>query len=78
MLWHIDPLLCSRIINKRPFLGNGSVNTPITIEKLLKAVFSVESALRIYNEEPMPAERIIERELAVVSRELTRVMHGRL
>jgi hypothetical protein len=60
----VRPLLCKRRINRRPFLGNGSVNTP-TIEKLLKAVFSVGSASRVYNEDTGPAERINERELRV-------------
>jgi hypothetical protein len=77
-LWHIDPLLCNRRINQRPFLANGSVNTPTTIEELLKVVFSVEFAPKIRNEDPRPAERIIEREFAVVRRELTRVLHGLL
>jgi hypothetical protein len=43
---------------ERPFLGNGSVNTPTTIEDLLKAVFSVGSAPRLYKGDPGPAERI--------------------
>jgi hypothetical protein len=61
----------NRRINKRPFLGNGSVNTPITIDELLKPVFSVGSVRRLYNEDPRPAERIIERKLRVGSRELS-------
>jgi hypothetical protein len=51
----VQPLLCNRLINKRPFIGNASVNTP-TIEELLKAVFSVGSAPRLYNEDPKAAE----------------------
>jgi hypothetical protein len=47
-------------MNKRPFLGNGSVNTH-TIEKLLKAVFSIWSASRLYKEDPRPAELITEK-----------------
>jgi hypothetical protein len=47
-------LLCSRGINKQPFLGNGLVNTPIKIEELLKAAFSVGSAPMLYNEDPRP------------------------
>jgi hypothetical protein len=38
---------------------------------LLKAVFSIESASRLYNEDPRTAERITERELRVGSRELS-------
>jgi hypothetical protein len=53
----VQQLLCDRRINKRPFIDNGSINTP-TIEELLKAVFSVGSASRLYNEDPMPAEGI--------------------
>jgi hypothetical protein len=34
-----------------PFLGNGSVNTPITIELLLEAVFCVRSVQRGYTED---------------------------
>jgi hypothetical protein len=34
------------------------VNTPTTIEELLKAVFSVGSATRLYNEDPRLAESI--------------------
>jgi hypothetical protein len=49
---------------KRSFLGNGSVNTPTTIEELLKVVYSVGSSPRLYNEDPRPAARIIERELS--------------
>jgi hypothetical protein len=58
----INPLLCNRRISKRPFLGNGSVDTPTTIEDLLKAVISVRSAPRLYNVDHRPAELIIERE----------------
>jgi hypothetical protein len=72
-LWSIDHLLgkdletnneytrCYAIgeINKRPFLGNGSVNTPTTKEEVLKAVFSVVSVPRLYIEDPRPAELII-------------------
>jgi hypothetical protein len=36
-------------------------------EVLLKAVFSFGSAPRLYNEDPRPAERIIERKLRVGS-----------
>jgi hypothetical protein len=36
------------------------VNTPTTIEELLKAVFSVGSVPKLYNEDSRPAERIIE------------------
>jgi hypothetical protein len=57
----VQPLLCNRRINKRLFLGNGSVNTPTTIEDLLKAVFSVGSAPRLYNKDPRTAEVITER-----------------
>jgi hypothetical protein len=57
----INPLLCNRRTNKWPFLGNGSVNTPTTIEDLLKAVISVGSAPRLYNVDHMPAELITER-----------------
>jgi hypothetical protein len=64
-------LPCNRRINKQSFLGNGSINTPRTIEELLKAVFSVRSAQRLYNEDLRLAERITERELSVGSRELT-------
>jgi hypothetical protein len=76
-------LLFNRRINKRPFLSNGSVDTPVTIENLLKAVFFVEPAPKICNEDPRPAallcspllcsallcsaERIIERQLRVGS-----------
>jgi hypothetical protein len=63
-------LLFNRRINKRPFLGNVSVNTPTIIEKLLEAVFSVGSP-RLYNEDPRSAEWIIERQLRVGSRELS-------
>jgi hypothetical protein len=80
-LWLIDPLLgrdletnneygrCCAIGEsiKRPFLGISLVNTPTKIEELLKAVFSVGSAARLYNEDPRPAERMIERELIVGS-----------
>jgi hypothetical protein len=38
-------------------LGNGSVNTPPTIEELLKAVVFVRSALRPYSEDLRQAER---------------------
>jgi hypothetical protein len=44
-----------RRINKPPFLGNASVNTTTTIEKMLKAVFSVGFAQRLHNEDPRPA-----------------------
>jgi hypothetical protein len=43
------------------------VDTPITRWKLLEAVFSVGPAPRLYNEDPRPPERIIERQLRVVS-----------
>jgi hypothetical protein len=43
---------------------------PITIEKLLKAVFSVGSTPRLYNENPRPAEKIIERQLEADSFQL--------
>jgi hypothetical protein len=39
----------------------------------LKAVFSVGSAIRLYNKDPRPAERIIDRELWADSRELSSV-----
>jgi hypothetical protein len=32
-----------------------------TIEELLKAMFSVGSAPRLYNEDPRPAELVVER-----------------
>jgi hypothetical protein len=63
----VRSLLCSRPINKRPFLDNRSVNTPITIEELLKAVFSAVSARRLYNEDFRPAERITESGLSAGS-----------
>jgi hypothetical protein len=53
--------MCNRSINKRPFVGNGSVNIPTTIEEMFKEMFSVESAPRLYNEDPRPAERISEK-----------------
>jgi hypothetical protein len=52
----VRPLICNRRINKRSFLDNGSVNTPTTTGELLKAVFSVGSAQRLYNEDPRTAE----------------------
>jgi hypothetical protein len=39
-------------------LGNGSIDKPTTIEKLFKAVFSLGSTPRLYNEDPKPAERV--------------------
>jgi hypothetical protein len=54
----VQPLLCNRRINTRPLLGNGSVNTPTTIEDVLKAVFSVGSSPRLYNVNPRPTELI--------------------
>jgi hypothetical protein len=62
----VQLFLCNRRTNKRPFLGNGSVNTPTT-DELLKAVFSVGSARRLYNEDHRSAELITERELRVTS-----------
>jgi hypothetical protein len=53
--------MCNRRINKRPFIGNGPVKTPTTIEELFREMFSVESAPRLYNEDPRPAERISEK-----------------
>jgi hypothetical protein len=47
-------------MNKRPVLGNGSVIKPALIEELLKAVFSVGSAPRLYNEDPRTAENNLE------------------
>jgi hypothetical protein len=38
---------------------------PRTIQELLKAMFSVGPAPRLYNEDFRPAERMIERELSV-------------
>jgi hypothetical protein len=80
----VQPLLCHRRINELPFLGNGSVNLTITIEKLLEAVFSVGSTQSLYNEDPRPTKGITEKQLAVDSwqlsvgmRELTTVPHGR-
>jgi hypothetical protein len=57
-------LLCNRRINKGPFLGNGSVKRPTTTEELFKSAFSIESAQRLHNEDPRPAERISEKRLA--------------
>jgi hypothetical protein len=48
------PSIYNRRINKRSFLGNRSVNT---IEERLKAVFSVGSAPRLYNEDPRTDRR---------------------
>jgi hypothetical protein len=44
----------------RPFLSNGSLNTPTTTEELLKAVFSVGSAPMLYNEDPRPTALMTE------------------
>jgi hypothetical protein len=44
---------------------------PRILEALLKAAFSVGSAPRLFNEDPKSAEKIIERELSVGSRELS-------
>jgi hypothetical protein len=44
---------------------------PKTIEKLLRAVFSVGSAPGLSKKDPRPAERIIERQSMVGSRELS-------
>jgi tRNA U34 5-carboxymethylaminomethyl modifying enzyme MnmG/GidA len=55
------PLLCNRRMKTRPFIGNGSLNSPTTLEELFKEVFSVGSVPRLYNEEPRSAQRIIER-----------------
>jgi hypothetical protein len=45
----LHPLLCNRLINKRPFIGNGSVNTPTRIEEMLSAdFFSAECASKLY------------------------------
>jgi hypothetical protein len=60
ILWCIDPLLCNRQINKRPFLDNGFVNTPMIIEELLKAEFSLWSAPKLYNGDPRPVEELRE------------------
>jgi hypothetical protein len=43
-------------------LSNGLLNTPKIIEKLLKAMYSVGSAPRLYNEDLRPADKMIERE----------------
>jgi hypothetical protein len=60
ILQDIQMLLYKRRINTRPLLGNESVNTYTTIEELLKAAFSVGSALGLYNEGPRSAEWMIE------------------
>jgi hypothetical protein len=65
----VQPLLCNRQINKRPFLNNDLVNTfindiqaiarqpsIITMEKLLEAMFCVGSFDSLYSEDPRPAE----------------------
>jgi hypothetical protein len=71
-------LLCNRRISKLPFPGNGSVNTPTTIEELLKAVFPVVSAPRIYNENPRVAERVTEKRRVSSSVVMKRVARMRL
>jgi hypothetical protein len=59
-------------MNKRPLLGNGSVNMTITIDELLTVVFHVGSAPRLHNEDPRPAERTIKRKFRAGSRERRR------
>lgn len=54
-------MLCNTRINKRTFLGNGSVNTPTTLNELLKVLFAVGSVPNLHNEDPRPAVLIIEK-----------------
>jgi hypothetical protein len=50
----VQPLLFNGQINKRPFLGNGSINTHTKIAELLKTVFSLGSSPRLHNEDLRP------------------------
>jgi hypothetical protein len=54
---------------RHPLLANEfplQTNTQATIKELLGKVFSVESAPKLYNEDPKSAEKMIERELSAV------------
>jgi hypothetical protein len=76
-MWRTDPLLDREIETDGEYSrcyaisestnGNGSINTSTTIAELLKPVFSVGVAPRLYNEDPRPAELITKRELRIGS-----------